>query len=138
MKRYSISVGINDIATEVYRVTANAAVERGDAAHVATEDNEGMVERFVIAALPVLRGAIGRYDARVEYAGGNVEVDITLPDNWRGTAEELKAACMEYLIHMAVAGWYELAGTADRNINAANVALSGLGIILDRRTKPVR
>lgn len=138
MKEYAFTLEIDkDIRSQVYRLTANAAMERGDAVHVATEDNEDIIERFVVAALPVLRGAFGRYEAKV-FLSGDVEVIVNMPDNWNGSVDELRDLCRDFLVNMAVAGWFGLSGSGENFVSAANVALSGIGLLMEKRLKPVR
>ena len=59
MKQYRINTG--NVAEEVYRLTANAAVQRGDAQAVATKDNEDLINVFIEDGKKLLEKALGRY-----------------------------------------------------------------------------
>ena len=56
MKNYEVTINEEAIYTAVYNITANAAAQRGDAAHVATEDNRGILTQKIflkaVHALP--------------------------------------------------------------------------------------
>lgn len=134
MKEYSVALNLDSIAIDVYRLTANAAKERGDADHVATADNADMIRRFFAAAMPMLKIAFGRYflssdDAVVKYS---------MPENWSIDEKGVEECCTEYMANYAAAKWFELSGTGDRFIQAANDALESLNGFLNKRTKPTR
>lgn len=137
MENVSISITKSSVAEAVYRLTANAESERGDNAHVATSDNEGIVFAFVDDAAVLLDEAVERY-GRCDVEGGNVVVSIDMPSNWGGDESVMTNAARVYLENYAVARWFELSGTAERFNNAAEVALMRVKQILDKRTKPTR
>lgn len=128
MKQYTITTG--DIATEVYRLTANAAVQRGDAQAVATEDNEDLINVFIEDGKKLLEKALGRYST-----GG---LGYSMPENWADRSEDINGHADTFLKNYVLAKWYELNGTGERFIAMANEALECIVSILEKRTKPLR
>lgn len=128
MKQYTITTG--DIATEVYRLTANAAVQRGDAQAVATEDNEDLINVFIEDGKKLLEKALGRYST-----GG---LGYSMPENWADRSEDINGHADTFLKNYVLAKWYELNGTGERYIAMANEALECIVTILGKRTKPNR
>lgn len=134
MKEYSVDLNLSKRAEDVYRLTANAAKERGDADHVATEDNADMVNRLFAGAMPMLKMAFGRYFV----TSNNGVVTYCMPENWKVNEDAVAECCAEFLANYGVAKWFELSGTGDRFIQAANDALEGLNQFLNKRIKPIR
>lgn len=128
MKQYTIETG--DIATEVYRLTANAAVQRGDAQAVATEDNEDLINAFIEDGKKLLEKALGRYST-----GG---LGYSMPENWTDRREDINGHADTFLKNYVLSKWYELNGTGERFIAMANEALECIVSILEKRTKPLR
>ena len=127
MKQYMITT--DDIATEVYRLTANAAVQRGDAQAVATEDNEDLINIFIEDGKKLLEKALGRYSTG--------ELGYSMPENWKDRSEDINGHAYVFLKNYALAKWYELNGTGERFVNAANEALECIVLILNKREKPI-
>lgn len=127
MKQYTITT--DDIATEVYRLTANAAVQRGDAQAVATEDNEDLINVFIEDGKKLLEKALGRYST------GNL--GYSMPESWEDRREDINGHAYVFLKNYALAKWYELNGTGERFVNAANEALECIVLILNKREKPI-
>lgn len=128
MKQYTIETG--DVATEVYRLTANAAVQRGDAQAVATEDNEDLINVFIEDGKKLLEKALGRYST-----GG---IGYSMPENWMDRSKDINSHADTFLKNYVLAKWYELNGTGERFIAMANEALECIVSILEKRTKPLR
>lgn len=135
MKVYSVNLDLEERAKDVYRLTANAAKERGDDDHVATEDNAEMVNRLFAAAMPMLKMAFGRYFVSSEQG----KIEYGMPENWFADEAAVAECCAEFLANYGVAKWFELSGgTGERFIQAANDALEALNLALYKRVKPIR
>lgn len=128
MKQYTIETG--DVATEVYRLTANAAVQRGDAQAVATEDNGDLINVFIEDGKKLLEKALGRYST-----GG---LGYSMPENWTDRSEDINGHADTFLKNYVLSKWYELNGTGERFTAMANEALECIVSILEKRTKPLR
>lgn len=128
MKQYTIETG--DIATEVYRLTANAAVQRGDAQAVATEDNGDLINVFIEDGKKLLEKALGRYSTG--------DLGYSMPENWMDRSEDINGHADTFLKNYVLAKWYELNGTGERFIAMANEALECIVSILEKRMKPLR
>ena len=138
MKQYTIGITLVDepgkesIATAVYRLTANAAVQRGDAQAVATEDNEDLINVFIEDGkklhMELLEKALGRYST------GNL--GYSMPENWKDRSEDINGHADTFLKNYVLSKWYELNGTGERFIAMANEALECIVAILGKRTKP--
>ena len=127
MKQYTITTG--DIATEVYRLTANAAVQRGDAQAVATGDNKDLIDVFIKDGELLLEKALGRYSTG--------ELGYSMPENWKDRSKDINDHADTFLKNYALAKWYELNGTGERFIAMANEALECIVSILNKREKPI-
>ena len=136
MKQYTIKITLDDepgkesIATAVYRLTANAAVQRGDANAVATEDNEDLINVFIEDGKKLLEKALGRYST------GNF--GYSMPENWKDRSKDINGYADTFLKNYVLSKWYELNGTGERFIAMANEALECIVSILEKRTKPLR
>lgn len=128
MKQYTIETG--DIATEVYRLTANAAVQRGDAQAVATEDNGDLINVFIEDGKKLLEKALGRYSTG--------DLGYSMPENWMDRSEDINGHADAFLKNYVLSKWYELNGTGERFTAMANEALECIVSILEKRTKPLR
>ena len=128
MKQYTIETG--DVATEVYRLTANAAVQRGDAQAVATEDNGDLINVFIEDGKKLLEKALGRYSTG--------DLGYSMPENWMDRREDINGHADTFLKNYVLSKWYELNGTGERFIAMANEALECIVSILEKRTKPLR
>ena len=136
MKQYEIEITLVDepdkesIATAVYRLTANAAVQRGDAQAVATEDNGDLINVFIEDGKKLLEKALGRYSTG--------DLGYSMPENWKDRSEDINGHADTFLKNYVLAKWYELNGTGERYIAMANEALECIVSILEKRTKPLR
>jgi hypothetical protein len=128
MKQYTITTG--DIATEVYRLTANAAVQRGDAQAVATDDNADLINVFIEDGKKLLEKALGRYSTG--------DLGYSMPENWKDRSEDINGHADTFLKNYVLSKWYELNGTGERFTAMANEALECIVSILEKRTKPLR
>lgn len=129
MKNYSINIKDGDVLTKIYRLTANAAVQRGDALQVATPDNVDLLTGFINDGRAVLIGALERYST-----GG---LNYSMPENWPDMSGDIKELAEIFLVNYAIAKWYELNGTGERFIATANEALMAISPLLNKRNKPI-
>ena len=136
MNQYSISIKEDDeggkegILTKVYRLTANAAVQRGDALRVATADNKDMLTQFINEGKRFLNDALGRYSTG--------DLGYSMPENWPDRSSDINDLGESFLVNYSIAKWYELNGTGERFISSANEALEEIARILNKRIKPER
>lgn len=130
MTEYTINIEDNDVLVRVYNQTANAALQRGDALHVATEDNKDIITQFITEGKKLLNKALGRYSSG--------SLTYLMPGNWPNRSSEVDEIAKSFLAHYSTAKWYELNGTGDRFINDANEMLVELSNILGKRNKPER
>lgn len=138
MKDFSITIAYADIAAEVYRLTANAAMERGDGLHSATEDNAEVVNGFISDGGKFVRKAFGRYMKNFSSENG-FSVDYSMPDNWKEAETEIKELCIQALVYYSAAKWLGLSGgDGGAFLTVMSSALELLETVLDKRKKPIR
>lgn len=128
MTEYTISVS-DSVFESVYRLTANAAVQRGDAQAVATEDNKDMLQQFKDEGLKLLEMAFGRY-----YMGNG---KYSMPSNWPNLSADIDALAEKAMTNYILAKWYELNGTGDKYMAVFNEVLTNIANILNKREKPI-
>lgn len=132
MKEYSVDIDKEDILTEVYRLSANAAKERGDVLHVATADNADVVERLLAEGMGPLVATFGRYF--LEYIGWQIK--FSMPENW---SERLKDAieenCRVFLINFTLGRWFALSGVDTGHMQVAGTYLNNIKDLLTKRYK---
>lgn len=128
MTEYTISV-TDSVFESVYRLTANAAVQRGDAQAVATEDNKDMLQQFKDEGLKLLEMAFGRY-----YVGNG---KYSMPSNWPNLSADIDALAEKAMTNYILAKWYELNGTGDKYMAVFNEVLTNIANILNKREKPI-
>ena len=128
MATNAIQITDDEVLTCVYRTTANAALQRGDGAHVATVDNVLLLGQFLKEGKLLLNSALGRY-----YAG---DLRYVVPSEWAGSADEIKNLSVAFLANYVTAKWLELYSTGERYIVVANEALNEVKLILSKRNKP--
>lgn len=128
MTEYTISV-TDSVFESVYRLTANAAVQRGDAQAVATEDNKDMLQQFEDEGFKLLERAFGRY-----YKGN---LKYLMPENWPAMNEEINELVETGLVNYILAKWYELNGTGDKYMAVFSEVLTNIANILNKREKPI-
>ena len=135
MKQYAITLqdedkdGKEGILTKVYRLTANAAVQRGDALRVATADNKDMLTQFINEGKRSLNDALGRYSTG--------DLGYSMPENWPDRTADIDKMAENYLVNIALAKWYELTGTGDKFREEAAGALESIVFTLNKRNKPL-
>ena len=126
---YLVDIKSYGVLAEVCRLTANAALQRGDAAHVATSDNRELIERWIDEGKRFVEKALGRYSK------GNMK--YSMPYEWPNRSEEVNGMAELFLVNYALAKWFELWAEGPRYVEAANVALESIRGILNRREKPI-
>ena len=135
MKQYAITLqeedkdGKEGILTKVYRLTANAAVQRGDALRVATVDNKDMLTQFINEGKRFLNDALGRYSTG--------DLGYSMPENWPDRTADIDKMAENYLVNITLAKWYELNGTGDKFREEAAGALKSIVFTLNKRNKPL-
>ena len=120
MKTYNVEIEEAEICDAVYNITANAAAQRGDAAHVATEDNKDILEEFLEKGKVIVAAALGRYGNGLRYS---------MPDNWN-YKDEIDERVNAFLVDYVVASWMGLS-------EAVEVPILELMSILNKRNKPL-
>lgn len=136
MKDYSIELDLTTMARVVYEITANVAKERGEAKHIATEDNASLITSFMRNATGLLNKAFGVYSKGYETAD-KIVLHYSMPENW-DIAWAPKKEAESFLAYYAVAKWYELSGgDSALYLARAEEALDNIGYSLNRRKKPL-
>lgn len=128
MTEYTISVS-DSVLESVYRLTANAAVQRGDAQAVATEDNKDMLQQFKDEGFKLLEMAFGRY-----YVGDG---KYSMPSNWPNLSAYINALAEKAMANYILAKWYELNGAGDKYMAVFSEVLINIANILNKREKPI-
>ena len=128
MTEYTISV-TDSVLDSVYRLTANAAVQRGDAQAVATEDNKDMLQQFKDEGFKLLGMAFGRY-----YVGDG---RYSMPSNWPNLSADINALAEKAMANYILAKWYELNGAGDKYMAVFSEVLTNIANILNKREKPI-
>jgi hypothetical protein len=126
MTEYTISV-TDSVFESVYRLTANAAVQRGDAQAVATEDNKDMLQQFKDEGFKLLEKAFGRY-----YAGDG---KYSMPSNWPNLSTDINTLAEKAMTNYILAKWYELNGAGESFHKVVNETLDIIALILGKRKK---
>ena len=120
MNTYEVKIVEEDILDAVYNITANAAVQRGDAAHVATGDNKGILQEFLKKGKALVSAALGRYGNGLEYS---------MPANW-DFEDEVNKRVNSFLVDYVLTSWMGL--TAE-----VTMPVLELTSILNKRNKPI-
>lgn len=120
MKNYKVKIVEEDIFDAVYNITANAAAQRGDALHVATEDNKDILEEFLEKGKVLVAAALGRYGNGLEYS---------MPASW-DFEDEVNERVNKFLVDYIVASWMGL--SAETQLPALELIT-----ILNKRKKPI-
>lgn len=128
MTDYTISV-TDSVLESVYRLTANAAVQRGDAQAVATEDNKDMLQQFKDEGFKLLEMVFGRY-----YVGNG---RYSMPSNWPNLSADINALAEKAIANYILAKWYELNGAGDKYMAVFSEVLTNIANILNKREKPI-
>ena len=129
MNTYEVKIVKEDIFGAVYNITANAAVQRGDAQAVATEDNKDMLQQFKDEGFKLLEKALGRY-----YVGNG---RYSMPSNWPNLSADINALAEKAIANYILAKWYELNGTGDKYMAVFSEVLTNIANILNKREKPI-
>jgi hypothetical protein len=134
MKNYEVAIDKEKIYKAVYNITANAAVQRGDAAHVATEDNKLILQEFLEKGKALVSAALGRYGNGIEYPIENgvklpSVLKYSMPENW-DWKDELDERVNAFLADYITALWMGL--TAE-----VTMPVLELMSILNKRKKPI-
>lgn len=137
MKSYYLDIEADSVLEPVYRLTANAAQQRGDALHVATEDNKDMLLQFLGEATIRLEGIFGRYWVGLKTIDDKSVFVYSMPDNWPQKVNEVNGLVESFLANYVTAKWIELWGTAEGFVNTANEVLGRIVELLNLRSKPI-
>ena len=134
MKNYEVAIEKEKIYKAVYNITANAAAQRGDGLHVATEDNKDILMQFLESGKRLVEAALGRYGNGMEYPIENgVEhpsvLKYSMPASW-GFEDEVNERVNKFLVDYIVASWMGL--TAE-----VTMPMPELMSILNKRKKPI-
>ena len=134
MKSYKVNIVEEDIFDAVYNITANAAAQRADALHVATEDNKRILVQFLENGKRVVEAALGRYGCGIEYSVvDGVEqpsvLKYRMPASW-DFEDEVNERVNKFLVDYIVASWMGLAAEV-------TMPVPELMSILNKRKKPI-
>ena len=120
MKSHEVKISEEDVYSAVYNITANAAVQRGDAAHVATEDNRDILAEFLAEGEEKVAAALGRYGNGLKYS---------MPDNW-DYKDEIDKRVNAFVVDYVLASWMGLVAQTEKPVLE-------LMTILNKRNKPI-
>lgn len=120
MRNYEVKIEEERIYAMVYNITANAAVQRGDGLHVATDDNKPLLQEFLEKGKVLVAAALGKYGNGLKFS---------MPESW-DSKNELDDRVNAFLADYVLASWMGL--TAE-----ANVPVIELASILNKRNKPI-
>lgn len=120
MKNYEVTINEEAIYTAVYNITANAAAQRGDDAHVATEDNKGVLKEFLEKGKVFIGPALGRYGSGLRYS---------MPASWN-FKDEVDERVHAFLVDYVMASWMGLVAEVEKPVLE-------LLSILNKRNKPL-
>lgn len=134
MKTYTLDIKEDDILVSVYRKTANAAQQRADALHVATEDNKDILMQFLESGKRLVEAALGRYGNGMEYPIENgVEqpsvLKYSMPASW-DFEDDINERVDKFLADYVTASWYALTAEVE-------LPVIELMSILNKRKKPL-
>lgn len=126
---FSIDIVLGNVLAEVKRISANAALQRGDAAHVATDDNDTLLEKFFAQVQ-------NEMVASIKYAKKPTEFEV--PANWDSSLKDsVQERVNDALIYGVLAHWYSLSAESVYSQMFAG-CIEEINVLLNRRVKPVR
>lgn len=132
-----MKISKDNIAQELYLLTARAELQRGDGKLIATEDDKALIYFYIVDGLTALGNTILLYGS-VTHDEEDVVINLQMPSNWPPLEAQLKDNAQSYLINYAASKWYAQAGAAaEIHIAAAQTALAAITNILNRRNKPL-
>lgn len=130
MKEITVNIDKSEILTAIKRITANAAQQRGDGLHVATDDNEDLLDGFYDEVVGEIVVLLSRYASE-----GFV---FTMPENWDVSLQTSLAKRMNDAVTFGVlAKWYSLSGESIYG-SMFEGTIEEIIAVLDKRVKPVR
>lgn len=133
MKRIDVSIDKGAVLDDVKRLSANAAQQRGDALHVATEDNREVLDVFYTEVENEIVLLLPKYAK-----GGDMGISFDVPENWdSGLEEGLKRRVKDALLFGVLAKWYGLAGESVYTDMFVGV-MNEIAGVLNKRVKPKR
>lgn len=134
MKNIVCRIPKGDVFEDVYRVTANAAQQSGNALRVATEDNRELLEVFYRE----VRGEVVMVLFEFAYADEEECVNFSLPENWDSSLEKnLSGRLRDSMLYGVLARWYALSGDSIYGAMFEGV-MEEIAEILHKRVKPSR
>ena len=132
MKEVKVTIDRESVLAGVQMITANAAAQRGDALHVATDDNGELLEGFYDEVLRELIALLSKY---AKEGDGLV---FSLPDNWDAElTPTLSKGVNDAVLFGVLAKWYSLAGESIYG-SMFEGSIEEIVEVLNKRVKPVR
>ena len=132
MKEVRADIKDSEVLVEVKRLSANAAQQRGDALHVATDDNDALLAGFF--------GEVQNEIVMVlsKYAKEDSGIVFTLPDNWDSALEGvLKKRVKDAFVFGVLAKWFLLANESVYSTMFKG-CIDEIHEVLNKRIRPVR
>ena len=130
MKVINIAIDKGGVLDGIKRITANAAQQRGDDLHVATDDNEDLLDGFYDEVVGEIVVLLSRYASE-----GFV---FTMPENWDVSLEaSLAKRVNDAVVFGVLAKWYSLSGESIYG-SMFEGTIEEIIAVLDKRVKPVR
>lgn len=130
MKEIAVNINKSEILTAIKRITANAAQQRGDGLHVATDDDEDLLNGFYDEVVGEIVVLLSRYASE-----GFV---FTMPENWDVSLEaSLAKRVNDAVVFGVLAKWYSLSGESIYG-SMFEGTIEEIIAVLDKRVKPVR
>lgn len=130
MKEIAVNINKSEILTAIKRITANAAQQRGDGLHVATDDDEDLLDGFYDEVVGEIVVLLSRYASE-----GFV---FTMPENWDVSLEaSLAKRVNDAVVFGVLAKWYSLSGESIYG-SMFEGTIEEIIAVLDKRVKPVR
>lgn len=109
MKMFDVKIAYTDVATAVMMVTANAAQQRGDAAHIATEDNDSLLKLMFAEVGCEVSALLSKYASSTITT--DADFSFSLAENWDDALEDaLKRRLKDVFVYGVLARWYTLSG----------------------------
>lgn len=130
MKRIDVSIDKGAVLDDVKRLSANAAQQRGDALHVATDDDAEVLDRF----FERVEDEIVMFFAPYAKDG----LVFCMPESWDDAlTESLKRGLKNAFVSGVLSKWYLLAGVDSVYLGMFAGSMEDIKRLLDSRKKPL-